>query len=831
MKKSSLVLSLLLILLSLNNCSFQKSAALQPGKQPYKSKIVKNLVGDNIVLADLDGNGFTEIITVNRSFVNEHPGSFLMLMTFEGKVIEQINYPGRIIDGVMTLDYNNDGVQEILVPYVRNDSLFISFVDARGEKLFYFFLIDGNPRIEDSGSFDWDPSVRNFYIRDLDHDGVKELITVITTGYAQLPRGILVNSLLDGSLIGKSIIGTSPRETFLDDFDDDGQEEILCLGMAPNNGAKAGGFDDRYSYLILYDLKPAPQLADSQKICQKYSNYVLFYDNFDDDASKELIAWTESYSERVIETKIVELDPIRFKEVKKRSFNSYLKCVTIANLNRDIQHEFVVLQSENKIAVLNSNFDEIKISEFPLNLNSVKSLPDVDNDGIDEIVVGSIKGDFLLNSDLKIKAHFSSMQCLGVIKRGGTLAPQIVVRDQNHYALVQLIKNRFYLVKRFYAIFLYFIFGAILIASLIFVTQLRRQNGLFAGVQSLTFDSDSRGLLLFDVNQKIHKINHTLCQWIAIPDLDKKNYPRLSGVFSRFPEILTFLEDAIREPTHRYERTMTMKGENHNRIVQIIVDPVPIKNRIKKLLLVTFVDKAVDNHILQAQTWCKMAQKTAHDIKNPLSAIMLTLQRLQQRLKERFPQVIEEFDSHFARIIERIDTLRRISKNFMKFVNVDALNFVNTDLKDFLNDSTATICPGLPPDIQLNLQTDSELPRIKIDPEAMHSVIENLISNAVNAMPEGGAITISAQSMPGITIPGNGQVAKDYVLIEVLDTGIGIPSTDQELLFKPDFTNTENGNGLGLAYVKKIVVDHGGYIEVESEPGAGAAFCIYLPTL
>jgi len=363
------------------------------------------------------------------------------------------------------------------------------------------------------------------------------------------------------------------------------------------------------------------------------------------------------------------------------------------------------------------------------------------------------------------------------------------------------------------------------------VIRLGWNNGLLNAIHSLTFDSDSRGFLLFDANQKIHKMNHTLCSWIATPGFEKSPQKRIPDVFSQCPEILTFLEQATSQPLHHHEKCLTIKCENHNRDVQVLVDPIPIKNRVTRMWFVTFIDRSINNQLIQAQTWCKMAQKTAHDIKNPLSAIMLTLQRLQQRLSDQFPQVTKQFDSHFARIIERIESLRRISRNFMKFVNVDTLNFVNTDLRDFLQESTAIISPGLPPDIQLNLKTDSDLPRIKIDQDAMHSVIENLVSNAVNAMPEGGTITVSAQLVRGITIPGNGQTARDYVAIEVLDTGIGIASADQENLFEPDFTTTESGNGLGLAYVKKTVVDHGGYIEVQSEPGAGAAFCIYIPTL
>ena len=832
MKNSYLIfLSLCCILLIVVSCSSPKSTALQPDKQPYKFENVLNLDGDNIVLADLDGNGFTEIMTINTSLVEDHPGSFIMLMTFEGKIIEQINYLGRIIDGIFTLDYNDDGIQEIIVPFVRNDSLFVSFVNHRGEQLFYFFLINGKPRIKDGGSFRWDPQVRGCYIRDLDNDGVKELITVITTGYARLPRGILVHSLPHGELIGKLIIGSPPRDNFLDDFDGDGQVELLCISAAPNNGANAGGFADQHSYLIMFDLNPLPQVANSKEICKKYSTYCLFYEDFDGDAKKELLAWTESYSARILESKIVELDPATFKKIRKRSFNSSLTSVVITNLNRDVQQEIVAIQSQNKIIAMNNNFDETNNCVFPLNLSRIKSLPDVDNDGIDEIVVGSKEGEFLLDADLKIRACFPAMRCRGVIRRGENLSPQVVVRDKDHFAVGFLIKNQFYLVKRYYKPVLYFFASLIFIALAKLVADLSRDRRLLSGVQSLIIDNDVRGFLLFDQNQKIYLVNTTLSQWMGIHKPLKKQKHRLADLFSSNLEILNFLSETINRPTRRYEKKLTLNFKNSKRKLLVIIEPLPGKSRRKRFWFATFSDQSIDDELLQAKTWCRMAQKTAHDIKNPLSAIMLTLQRLQLRLNEKFPQVTEQFDSQFARIIERIESLRRISKNFMKFVNVETLNFVNTDLNKFLNETTNTIHPGLPPDIQLSLQSGSNISTLKIDPEAMRSVIENLVSNAVNAMPDGGKITLSSQFLPGLTLPGNGPTVKDYVLIEVSDTGIGISAADRERLFEPDFTKTEGGNGMGLAFIKKTVDDHAGYIEVESEPGAGTAFCIYIPTL
>lgn len=812
------------------SCSTSRSTMLQPDKLPYQFQTVFDLPFDNVIVSDLDGNGFTEMIAIDTSLSKGQTGSRLMMYTFEGSIIQQVNYAGKIINTVQTLDYDADGRLEILVPFMRNDSLFVSFVNVNGDKLFYFFLIDGKPRIEDGGSFRWDPEIRSFYIFDLNKDGIKELVTVITTGYARLPRGILVHSLPQGKLIGKKIIGSPPRDNFLDDFNKDGKMEILCFGTAPDNGAIAGGFDDKHSYLIVFDLTPIPTVINSTKISDEFSNYYLFYEDVDGDFQKELIAWTEALSDNFDRSKIMELDPMTFNAINQRPFNVALSSVVPVNLNRDMQLEFIAIQSRKEIVILNHQLDELQRRYFPTTIYGVKTLSDLDNDGIDEIVVNSEAGDFWLDNKLKVKTFFPHLRCWKIVHRGINLAPQILLQGENHFSVVEVVPNRYYFIKRYLEIGLFAIAIGLFLSVAIYIIRLRWRNQVLTGVQSLIFDSDARGILLFDNRQKIHLMNGTLLGWLGIPESDAPGNDSLSEIFSHHPGIVAFFTETLAGPVQRSEKMLLLRLDDHQRRIQVIMEPMSRQKR-RSFWLVKFIDTSADDENRQAKTWCQMAQKTAHDIKNLLTTIRLTAERLQIICREQFPPAAKVLDPFVARIIERLDSLRRISKNFMKFINIDTLNFVNTDLNGFLNETTEVIRPGLPPDIQFDFRAGTNLPMVKIDHDAMRSVLENLVSNAINALPEGGKIAISTQFSPGLSVSGNGDGVKDYVLIEVMDTGIGIASADREHLFDPGFTTNENGNGLGLAYVKKTVDDHAGFIEVESESGAGTAFSIYIPTI
>lgn len=124
-----------------------------------------------------------------------------------------------------------------------------------------------------------------------------------------------------------------------------------------------------------------------------------------------------------------------------------------------------------------------------------------------------------------------------------------------------------------------------------------------------------------------------------------------------------------------------------------------------------------------------------------------------------------------------------------------------------------------------------DLPSVHVDQEEMQTLFENLISNAVNAMPDGGTLTIATSLAQGLQLQMSDPDPKDYVVMEVMDTGTGIPRDLRGRLFQPFSSATHLGTGLGLTIVKKIVDDHNGHIEVSSEEDVGTAFLVYLPVM
>ena len=138
------------------------------------------------------------------------------------------------------------------------------------------------------------------------------------------------------------------------------------------------------------------------------------------------------------------------------------------------------------------------------------------------------------------------------------------------------------------------------------------------------------------------------------------------------------------------------------------------------------------------------------------------------------------------------------------------------DINDVVQEALSSIT--VPENVQVVSQLNQALPNIMADPDQLVLVFGNIIRNGIQAMPDGGQLTVRSQA------PGPGWVA-----VSVADTGVGIPKENLEKLFEPLYTTKAKGIGLGLAVVKTMVEGHGGTIEVQSEVGQGTTFTVRLP--
>ena len=219
--------------------------------------------------------------------------------------------------------------------------------------------------------------------------------------------------------------------------------------------------------------------------------------------------------------------------------------------------------------------------------------------------------------------------------------------------------------------------------------------------------------------------------------------------------------------------------------------------------------------------WRELARRLAHELKNPLFPLQITVENLRRARKKDAEEFDEVFDESTETLLAEIENLKGIIGRFSDFARmpkpelrpVDVNEVVRTVVRLFEAQFSAVGRPPITPELHL----ESNLPAIQADPLLLHRAIENLVLNAMDAMPSGGVLALATSKHDGI------------VLIEIVDTGSGLTPEECERLFTPYYTTKQHGTGLGLAVVQSVISDHGGTISVESEAGVGTTFRIELP--
>ena len=226
--------------------------------------------------------------------------------------------------------------------------------------------------------------------------------------------------------------------------------------------------------------------------------------------------------------------------------------------------------------------------------------------------------------------------------------------------------------------------------------------------------------------------------------------------------------------------------------------------------------------LLKAQrlaAWREVAQRIAHEIKNPLTPIQLSAQRLRRRLSgEGSPEEKRLLEEATATIIQEVDGLKQLVDEFSRFARMPALTLKPTDLGRLL-ESVVALYRDSHPGLSIKATFSPDVPLLEVDPDQIKRAVLNLVDNAVEAVGQTGEVTVQTAWLP--------EAHRARIL--VTDDGPGIATEDKDKLFVPYFSTKATGMGLGLPIVHQIVADHGGTIWVEDHPPHGSRFVIELP--
>jgi two-component system, NtrC family, nitrogen regulation sensor histidine kinase NtrY len=339
-------------------------------------------------------------------------------------------------------------------------------------------------------------------------------------------------------------------------------------------------------------------------------------------------------------------------------------------------------------------------------------------------------------------------------------------------------------------------------------------------------ESIPTGVLSLDANRRITHVNHALLRMFT-PGRAGEAPKLLIGaalpdVFP--PDVLEDLEPLLRRADRMGMTTTQMEITLQRSKLNVAVTVATLQHAGKELGYVVVFEDLSD--LLRAQkqaAWREVARRVAHEIKNPLTPIALSAERIRRHLQRDIrpePASLRVLHSCAETIAGAVETLRTLVDEFSTLARFPTAQPQAADINSIVENALAMF-NGRLDNVRVQTFLGSDLPKVMADSEAMKRVLANLVDNAAEAMQ--GALVREIHISTSLV------ASRDAVEITVADTGHGVTQELKERLFLPYFSTKKRGTGLGLAIVSRIIEDHHGSIRVEENQPVGARFVVELP--
>ena len=329
------------------------------------------------------------------------------------------------------------------------------------------------------------------------------------------------------------------------------------------------------------------------------------------------------------------------------------------------------------------------------------------------------------------------------------------------------------------------------------------------------------GVLALDLNGRITRMNRAAREIFGESSREASELIALAGKDAA-RDVQQLIRRSLRMGTASREMEFRPKG----RVVHAAVTVSPLGARPSSAGYLVVVDDLTE--LLRAQkaaAWQEVAQRIAHEIKNPLTPIQLSAERLSRFISRHngdcgAPELVRLVSECAALIGREVGTLEALVNEFSRFARFPVARLVPTDPNAIVL-GALDVFKGRLDDVQIRTDLPDGVPPVRADSEMLRRVIVNLIDNAAEAM-EGSAER-------NLLLSTHFHVGHDSVEIIVADSGFGISPEDKDKLFLPHFSTKDRGTGLGLAIASRVIAEHHGILRAEDNAPAGARFVIELP--
>ncbi|HLA79078.1 MAG TPA: ATP-binding protein [Vicinamibacteria bacterium] len=326
------------------------------------------------------------------------------------------------------------------------------------------------------------------------------------------------------------------------------------------------------------------------------------------------------------------------------------------------------------------------------------------------------------------------------------------------------------------------------------------------------------GILVVDAEATLTAVNAAACRLLELPD-EVVGHPAPEVLVGPGrAEILGLIDRLLSGRVARQEREILIPSRGRDRQLALTVVPLPGTLGAPPGAVVVLDDLTPLMRAQKVAAWGEVARKLAHEIKNPLTPIQLSAQRIRKAYLKTAPEFEAILTECTGAIVQEVEALKNLVDEFAQFARLPAANLKPSSLHEVV-EQALSLYDGLFASVTIDRCFAPELPSLRLDPDQMKRVLINLVDNAIEATEKKGKVTVSTHF----------DASEGRVRLGVADDGPGIPREDRDRLFVPSFSTKKRGSGLGLAIVSRIVQEHQGTIRVEENQPRGTCFVVELP--
>jgi len=340
------------------------------------------------------------------------------------------------------------------------------------------------------------------------------------------------------------------------------------------------------------------------------------------------------------------------------------------------------------------------------------------------------------------------------------------------------------------------------------------------------------GVVSLDAEGRVHTINPAAQRLLSIPPgvgLVGRSWDEVLREPEQLSVVRELREDLRAGVRESIRRQVQLPAGDETLTLLVTVALLKDEENLVLGSVVVFDDYTQLVKVQRMEAWQEVARRIAHEIKNPLTPIQLSAQRIRRRFRARFsadPADAKVFDECVDAITSQVDGLKLLVNEFSNFARLPAANPVPDDLNRIVQEAVSRYAGT--EGVVLKTDLDPKLPPADIDREQFGRLLTNLIDNAIAAVRERRAQD-SDYDVGHVELRTVHDAPLHAVRLEVVDDGIGIRPEDRRRIFEPYFSRKQHGTGLGLAIVSRIVADHRGYVRVHDAQPRGARFIVELP--